>query len=345
MQFMLKRISCLTLSLVLLLGVFVKQVTAMEDSDIPEQPAAVEEPDISEPPAADEEPDIPEPPAADEEPDIPEPPTADKEPTVSEQQTTATEDGPALDEQPDPPVGPRVLVDGVVIENAAPSVYEQTTYVSLRSVAMALRPDAVVTWEGDHAAVTAEGLTIAIYPQKSYFVANGRYLYLPHGVRFESNSTLLPVRALARALDAQVQWDANDGSIYINSGTGAIIPGDQYYDADCVYWMSRIIFAESGNQPLNGKIGVGNVILNRVKSPVFPNTIYEVIFQKNQFTPSRSGSIYREPNAESVIAAKLCLDGAVVLPSALWFNRAGSSSWASRHKSCVATIGAHSFYA
>lgn len=307
---MLKRISCLALSLVLLLGVLVQQVTAMEGSDVPEQPTAVEESAVSEQPA-----------------------------------TAEDEDPIALDEQTETPEGPFVLVDGVVIEDASPSVYEQTTYVSLRSVAMALRPDAVVTWEGDHAAVTAEGLTITIYPGKCYFVANGRYLYLPHGVRFENNNTMLPVRVLAQALGAQVRWDVNDGNIYISSGTGAIVSGDAYYDADCVYWLSHIIFAESGNQPLNGKIGVGNVILNRVKSPVFPNTIYEVIFQNNQFTPARNGSIYKEPNAESVIAAKLCLDGAVVLPNALWFNRAGCSSWASRNKSYIATIGAHSFYA
>ena len=311
---MLKRISCLALSLVFLLGVLVQQVTALEGSAVaesasPEQLAAVEEP------------------------------------AAEEQQADTAEDELVPDEQTNGSDGPRVLADGVVIESAAPSVYEQTTYVSLRSVTMALRPDASVTWEGDHAAVTAEGLTITIYPNKCYLVANGRYLYLPQGVRFENNNTMLPVRVLAQALDAQVQWDTNDGSIYITSGTGAIVSGDEYYNADCVYWLSHIIFAESGNQPLNGKIGVGNVILNRVKSTLFPNTIYEVIFQKNQFTPASSGSIYKEPNSESVIAAKLCLDGAVVLPNALWFNRAGCSSWASRNKSCVATIGAHSFYA
>lgn len=306
---MIKRISCFALSMVLFLGVFVQQVTAIEGSAISEQPAAA------------------------------------GKPTVSEQQAVAAEDDLVPDEQTDIPAGPRVLVDGVVVEGAAPSVYEQTTYVSLRSVTMALRPDATITWEGDHAAVTAEGLSITVYPEKCYLVANGRYLYLPYGARFENNNTMLPVRVLAQALGAQVQWDHNDGNTYISSGTGSIVSGDEYYNADSLYWLSRIISAESGNQPLNGKIGVGNVILNRVKSSLFPNTVYDVIFQKNQFSPAANGSIYKEPNAESVIAAKLCLDGAVVLSNALWFNRADCSSWASRNKSYVATIGAHSFYA
>lgn len=306
---MLKRISCLALSLALLLGVLVQQVTALEGFPVSEQSPAVEEP------------------------------------SAAEQQADAAENDLVPEEQADESNGPRVLVDGVVIEDAAPSIYEQTTYVSLRSVTLALRPDASVTWEGDHTAVTADGLSITICPDQCYLVANGRYLYLPQGVRFEKNNTMVPVRVLAQALGAQVQWDTTDGSINITSGTGAIVPGDEYYASDCVYWLSHIIFAESGNQPLEGKISVGNVILNRVKSSLFPNTIYEVIFQKNQFTPASNGSIYKDVNAESVIAAKLCLDGAVVLPDALWFNRAGCSSWASRNKSYIATIGAHSFYA
>lgn len=320
---MLKRISCLALSSVLLLGVFVQQVTALEDPVVTEQQAvSAEEVTVLEQEADTAEDSI-----------------------NSEQQADVTEEIPVQEEPVDVPTGPSIMADGIVIENASPSLYEQTTYVSLRNVTLALCPDAVITWAGDHASVTAEGLTMAIYPSKSYLVANGRYLYLPYGVRVDSGSIMLPVRTLAQALGAKVQWDAATGNINICSGTGAIVSGDEYYDADSLYWLSRIINAESGNQPLTGKIGVGNVILNRVSSSLFPNTIYDVIFQKNQFSPAYNGSIKKTPNAESILAAKLCLDGAVVLPNALWFNRAGMNCWASRNKSYVATIGAHSFYA
>jgi len=72
-----------------------------------------------------------------------------------------------------------------------------------------------------------------------------------------------------------------------------------------------------------------------------------VIFQKNQFSPAASGSIYREPNAESVIAAKLCLDGANTVGNALWFHnpRIVRSCWATRNRTYVTTIGNHAFYA
>lgn len=307
---MLKRITCLALSMVLLLGVLVQQATALDDSALTEQQAAPAE-----------------------------------ELTDLEQQTDASEEPANSESQPIEPEGPCILLDDVVIEDASLTICEQTTYVSLRSVVTALRPDAVVNWAGDHASVTAEGLNITVYPGSSYIVANGRYLYLPYGVRTINGKTMIPVRVLAKALGAEIQWDAETGNTTIYSGTGAIVSGDEYYNADALYWLSHIIYSESGNQPLKGKIGVGNVILNRVESPLFPNTIYNVIFQKNQFSPASSGSIYKEPNAESVIAAKLCLDGAEVLPSALWFNRAGISCWASKNKSFIATIGAHSFYA
>ena len=83
------------------------------------------------------------------------------------------------------------------------------------------------------------------------------------------------------------------------------------------------IYAESGNQPLEGQMAVGNVVLNRVASPIYPNTIEGVLAQKNQFSTYQSGSLAkRTPNESSVIAAKLVLDGGVVEETrgALYFD-------------------------
>ena len=141
-------------------------------------------------------------------------------------------------------------------------------------------------------------------------------------------------------------WDSGSGAVELHSGTGPILSGDQYYNADNLYWLSHIIYAESGNQPLDGKIAVGNVVLNRMNSPMFPNTVYGVVFQRNQFTPVANGSIYLEPNEESVAAAKLCMDGANTAGSSLYFvnPRTAPNSWASRNRPYVATIGAHAFF-
>ena len=117
------------------------------------------------------------------------------------------------------------------------------------------------------------------------------------------------------------------------------------YDEDDLYWLSHIIYAEAGDQPYNGMVAVGNVILNRVASPEFPNTIYDVIFQRNQFSPVSNGTLYLEPSDAAIQAAKDALDGEIAVERALFFNMAGTSSWASRNREFITRIGDHNFYA
>ncbi len=87
--------------------------------------------------------------------------------------------------------------------------------------------------------------------------------------------------------------------------------------------MAAIIECEAGGEPYVGKIAVGSVIMNRVRSDKFPNTIIEVIHQKSQFTPVKSGRfaivLARGANAECVRAAQEVLNGANNI-SALFFR-------------------------
>ena len=245
--------------------------------------------------------------------------------------------------------GVTVTVDGEPIETGVTSqVFDNQTYVSYFFVVRALYPDATVVWANDQAEITADGLELFIKPGAAYIEANGRCLYVPNGVRTDDDGYILvPVRTLCQALGASVTWDAETATVAIVSGTGPIASGDSYYDAEDLYWLSRIINAESGNQSLEGKIAVGNVVLNRVASSQFPNTVYGVIFQRNQFTPASSGTVKRTPNAESVLAAKLCLEGANTAGNALFFvnPKVSPNSWAARNCTLVATIGAHAFFA
>lgn len=241
-----------------------------------------------------------------------------------------------------------VTVNGTAIETGfASQVLNNQTYVSYLPIVKALYPDATAVWVNGQAEVTAPGLKLCIKPDANYIVANGRYLYVPNGVKVEDTHILVPVRTLCQALGASVSWDAANSTALITSGTAPITSGDSFYDADDLYWLSRIIYAESGNQSLTGKIAVGNVVLNRVASSKFPNSVYDVIFQRNQFTPASSGTINRTPSEESVIAAKLCLEGANTVGNALFFvnPKASPNSWAARNCTYVATIGSHAFFA
>lgn len=241
-------------------------------------------------------------------------------------------------------------VDGKPVQSdVAPRVINGSTYVSLRSVTEALRADVNLTWEGK-AVARAAGLTLSARPGEQYLEVNDRALYVGDAIQFEAGRTLVPVRVLAKALGAEVDWDSATGSIHIRSGGGAIAPASTYYNSEELKWLSRIISAESQGEPLAGKIAVGNVILNRVKNREFPNSIYSVIFDDRwggQFTPVKNGTIYQEPTFESLVAAKLCLEGANTVGESLYFlaPAIASNHWAMQNRPYVATIGNHWFYA
>lgn len=243
------------------------------------------------------------------------------------------------------PEGPFLFVNNEIVENADLIYHNDIAYVSLRSACLALRSDVMLTWANKKAIISAVDLHVTVDPKLNYIVANERYLYIPEGVLYEAGCIYVPARTLAKIFDAKFIHDTKTQNIYLTSGSGAILSGDEFYNTEDFYWLSHIINAESGNQPLAGKIAVGNVILNRVSDPIFPDSVYGVVFQKNQFTPTKNGTINLTPNEESILAAKLCLDGAVLLPTALFFNHVKSNSWAAKYKSYVATIGSHSFYA
>jgi N-acetylmuramoyl-L-alanine amidase len=230
------------------------------------------------------------------------------------------------------------------------TLYNNTSYVPLRAATNVICPQADVSWENGRAVIRTSDLTVTAVPGSSYIVANGRYLFAENGVRLYDGRISVPIRVLAKALGASVSWDGTTGTVSVTKGSGTITSGDAYYNPDDLYWLSRIIHAESNGEPLHGKIAVGNVILNRVASPDFPDTIYGVIFDNRwggQFEPVINGTINNTPDEASVIAAKLCLDGANVAGGSLFFlNPAISTNfWIMDNRTLMVTIGGHSFYA
>ena len=89
------------------------------------------------------------------------------------------------------------------------------------------------------------------------------------------------------------------------------------------YLLAAIIQCEAGGEPYEGKIAVGNVVMNRVKSTRFPNTITGVIYQPGQFTPAASGKLAdrleRGVNSECIRAATEVLQGKHII-DALFFR-------------------------
>ncbi len=97
-----------------------------------------------------------------------------------------------------------------------------------------------------------------------------------------------------------------------------------YADYSDLDLLAAIIWCEAGNQPYDGMVAVGEVVMNRVASPSFPNTIAEVLEQPGQFTPYASGTLQNAlangVNSTCYAAAQDALNGAQPVPGALYFN-------------------------
>ena len=200
------------------------------------------------------------------------------------------------------------------------------------------------------ARVEGENLEITAHAGDLYIKANDRYFYTGREVVLFGNEIYVPILPMTKALNSRIQWRDDMGGFYVSSGdTRLLKSASRIYRDDEVYWLARIISAEARGESMEGKIAVGNVVLNRVRSPLFPNTIYGVIFDKKygvQFSPTANGSIYNTPTEESIIAAKICLEGYTLSSGALYFVNPTKSpnSWIANNRTYAFTIGNHAFF-
>ncbi len=236
------------------------------------------------------------------------------------------------------------MADGIKVED--------TTYVSLRAFLSVIGDQTDIAWDSnaDTATVTGKDLKMSATVGSKYMTVNDRCFYLPKGVLVINGSLCLPVRELTKIFQAQLEWDTVASAVSITADDSSVIEdGESFYNAEDLYWLSHLINAEAGNQSLEGKIGVGDVVMNRLVNPSCPKTIYGVIFDNKygvQFSVTEGG-IYEEPNEESVIAAKICLEGYNIVGDSIYFvnPQVGVSSWFAQTRVFVVNIGQHDFYA
>ena len=246
-----------------------------------------------------------------------------------------------------PALGVNVIADGTTLTASQAWVEDGTSYMTLRAFAALTGCQLSWDWKTGQAALTGDNLDLAARPGAIYLTVNGRALYVEGGVKVVDGQMVLPLRVLADATGSKLSWDAAAGAAVLN--TRGAQPPQASYDEDALYWLSRIISAESRGEPLLGQIAVGNVVLNRVKSAQFPSTIKDVIFDRQyavQFTPVANGTIYQEPAASAVLAAKMCLEGASVVGNSLYFYApaVSASSWIAQNRVYYTAIGNHHFY-
>lgn len=194
----------------------------------------------------------------------------------------------------------------------------------------------------------APGLEIVAGDNCYVTYANGRVLFnTTPNVIMSDGRLYIPATVFAKAVGMSVSVDTD--SVKLGGSYSPILSGDKFYRSDEVFWLARIIHAESRGEPLLGQIAAGNVVMNRVRSKYYPNTIYGVIFDRKygvQFSPVLDGTIYNTPGYSATLAAKICLEGYDVSQGTFFFlNTAlATSSWIPKNRAYAFTIGNHDFY-
>ena len=125
-----------------------------------------------------------------------------------------------------------------------------------------------------------------------------------------------------------------------NDGSGA----SSNYTSSDLYLLAKCIYAEARGESYTGQVAVGAVILNRVASSKFPNTISGVIYQKNAFTAVSDGQIHHSPYKTAMNAATDSLNGWDPTYGCIYYYNpaVATSSWIFSRQT-VTTIGKHVF--
>ena len=134
---------------------------------------------------------------------------------------------------------------------------------------------------------------------------------------------------------ARIEAEAQQAALAAQAAQTAAISAEE------LKLLANIIYCEAGSESYVGKVAVGNVIMNRVKSASQPNTITEVVYAKGQFSPVRNGSLQRALSSDKADAACYqaaieALAGAQPVGGKLFFRRNNGRSGQ--------VIGHHVFY-
>ena len=147
----------------------------------------------------------------------------------------------------------------------------------------------------------------------------------------------IEAEAQAKAAEeaARLEAEAQQAALAAQAAQTAAISAEE------LKLLANIIYCEAGSESYVGKVAVGNVIMNRVKSASQPNTITEVVYAKGQFSPVRNGSLQRALSSDKADAACYqaaieALAGAQPVGGKLFFRRNNGRSGQ--------VIGHHVFY-
>ena len=141
----------------------------------------------------------------------------------------------------------------------------------------------------------------------------------------------------AAALGVTLSGSSSPKAAPASSSSAKIISADHRL-------LSKLVYAEARGEPYKGQVAVAAVVLNRVASSSFPNTISGVVYQRNAFTCVNNGSINNTPDSSCIRAALDALNGWDPTGGCLYYYnpRTAVDDWI-RTRPTKTVIGRHSF--
>ena len=242
-------------------------------------------------------------------------------------------------------------VNGSFIKCAEkPILINGSAYIPLRAFADAV--GGTTSWNGENksAIMYKDWHTFVFFPGYGYSIIDG--VEKTHKAVLHNNVTFVPVRAVAETLGYDVWWDKGSLTVKITA-PGVVVPEylkDYSYTHEDIYYLGKITQIESGYQHFQVKLGVAAIILNRVRSSQFPNTVKGVIFDtrySTQFPPAHTEKFATlVPSADTLIAAKCALHGVNLVGNSLYFvdTPYARGSWIDNNRRHYVTLHDMSFY-
>lgn len=162
-------------------------------------------------------------------------------------------------------------------------------------------------------------------------------------IEFQKKNGLTADGVVGKATFAALGMNDSYEALDKTPSTGKPSGGINYTSSD-LYLMAKCIHAEGRGESYTGQVAIGAVILNRVKSPDFPNTVAGVIYQKGAFTAVDDGQINLEPNQTAYDAARDAFNGWDPTYGCLYYyNPAVATSAWIFNRQTVTVIGRHVF--
>lgn len=184
----------------------------------------------------------------------------------------------------------------------------------------------------------------SVSAQQTYVVKPGDTLYeisLTHGISWKELAELNEIsdpRKMQVGTVLRLPAHTPD-VIYLHDGSVCRVSEEE------MELLAKLVYSEARGESLEGKIAVAAVVINRVRSEAFPDTVWDVIYEPRQFTPVEQNILPNHVDEVSMRAARLALQGEDPTDGALFFynprKTKNSDFWKTR--TVIKRIGNHNF--